>query len=99
MHPQFTFKRFLDILSEDANVDKMITDLQTSLANLDSQINQRTQPLVNQKLQLQKRLAPLLKRKQAYDAKTRKDAQNQENIQPKPGVITPGSTGNATPGV
>jgi DNA-binding helix-hairpin-helix protein with protein kinase domain len=103
----FTFKKFLSIIQEDANVDKMVMDIQTAISQLDTQINQRTQPLVAQKQNLQKRLVPLLKKKEQDDQRAGKEQQinqqqqqQQQNMQ-QPGsntTTTPGSTGSATPG-
>lgn len=97
----FTFKNFLGIINEDANLDKMIMDIQAAIGQLDTKINQQTQPLLNQKAQLQRRLGPLLKNKQMEDKKT--NAQNQQanqqaNQQSSNQTTTPGGTSNATPG-
>ncbi len=101
----FTFKKFLSIIQEDANVDKMVMDIQTAISQLDTQINQRTQPLVAQKQNLQKRLVPLLKQKEQADQREGKaqqiNQQQQQQTMQHPGsntTTTPGSSGAATPG-
>jgi K+-sensing histidine kinase KdpD len=101
----FTLKKFLSIIEEDANVDKMVMDIQSALSQLDNQINQRTQPLLVQKQNLQKRLTPLLKKKEQDDLRMGKEqqvnAQQQQQTMQPPGsntTTTPGSAGTATPG-
>ena len=49
-----TLKTFLRILTEDASLDKLITDIQAQMGQIDTQINQRSQPLLVQKQALQK---------------------------------------------
>ncbi len=94
-----TLKRFLSIITEDANLDKMVMDIQTAIGQIDTQINQRTQPLLTQKQQLQRRLVPLLRKKQDEDK--RNQVQTQQDNQMNAGsnqTTTPGSSGAATPG-
>lgn len=91
-----TFKKFLDIINEDANEDQMILQLQTQLNQVESQINQQTQRLLTQKTAIQRKLNPLLKKKQV-SAKTM-DQQNPEQQMQAGATTTPGSTGAATPG-
>lgn len=102
-----TFKKFLSIINEDISTDKMITDIQTQLSQIDNQIAQRTQPLIAQKTQLQRRLGPLLKKKQQDDAIAAKKQEQQPQQQPvdqqnqmqaKQAVNTPGGSNVSTPG-
>ncbi|MGZ8924417.1 MAG: hypothetical protein ACXW2E_00905 [Nitrososphaeraceae archaeon] len=84
-----TFKKFLNIINEDASTDQMITNIQTSINQLDNQITQRTGPLLKQKEQLQKRLMLLMKKKQQSDVQNARQNNQQtpmNNINPTNGL-------------
>lgn len=97
-----TFKVFLRIINENSDIEGAIAQIQQQMGMIDSQINQRTQSLIAQKNQLQKKLVPLLKRKEQEQKNMNNQPQNQDQNQPMQAnnqTTTPGSAGNATPGI
>lgn len=101
-----TFKEYVELTTENEQLDKAVADLQAQIGQLDTTINQRTQSLINQKAQIQRRYAQLLKQKQAADRSEEQKQRQLKSQQPtdnKPAqvgnqAVTPGSAGANTPG-